>query len=91
MIGVYKDAGRTEKGMQLAQEVLPNLPETDYYHRACIEALLGHTDVALDLLEKSLEEDPSRRDWAQQDPDFRALHSHPRYRALVGLSPREEP
>ena len=63
--------------------------ETKYYNRACLEALLGNPDLALDLLEKSLGEDPSRREWAQKDPDLRSLRSHPRYRALVGLPPLE--
>jgi tetratricopeptide (TPR) repeat protein len=85
LVGAYMEAGQTEQGAELARDVLSRLPETDYYNRGCIEALLGQTEVALDLLEKSLEEGPANKDWAQRDPDWQSLRSHPRYRRLVGL------
>jgi tetratricopeptide (TPR) repeat protein len=89
LAGAYIDAGQIDQGRQLAREARDLFPETDYYNRACVEALLGNADPALDLLGKSLEAKPSRTAWAQRDPDLRSLHSHPRFRALFGLPPLE--
>jgi tetratricopeptide (TPR) repeat protein len=89
LAGTYIDAGETQQGRKLAEEALSLLPESDLYNRACVQVMLGNQAAALDLLKKHLKEDPSLQEWARQDPDWRSLHSHPRFRALVGLPPLE--
>jgi tetratricopeptide (TPR) repeat protein len=85
LVGAYVDAGQTERAREVATEVLLQLPEDDYYGRACIGALMGDRERALGLLQKSLEKDPSMKVWARMDPDFRSLRLDARYRELVGL------
>jgi len=86
-VGAYIQAGETDKGERLGQDVLAQLSETDTYNRGCIEALLGHTDAALDLLDQTLQANPSKKEWVSQDPDWQSLHHHPRFRSLMGLPP----
>jgi len=52
------------------------------YDLACVEALMGDTDDALDHLRGALE-NPRFREDAQSDEDFASLHDDPRFTALV--------
>ncbi|HEX9924498.1 MAG TPA: tetratricopeptide repeat protein, partial [Anaerolineae bacterium] len=90
LVSAYMAAGQSEQGRHLGETGLARLPESEYYQRACLEVLLGHTELALDLLEKSLEEDPAKKDWPQRNPDWQSLETHPRYRRLVGLPAETE-
>lgn len=54
------------------------------YDLACVEGLLGHADVALELLREHLEQNtytPEGRiqeiEFMTRDPDLRPIHSHP--------------
>jgi tetratricopeptide (TPR) repeat protein len=60
------------------------------YDKACIEAIAGNREAALDYLAKGLTQRPSLRDWAKRDPDLESLHGHPRFEALVGLANSSE-
>ena len=56
-----------------------------YYNFACLEARLGNTDAALDLLERALELDQEQvARIAPDDDDFAALRDDPRFLAVAG-------
>ena len=67
----------------IVQDPERSLPETDTYNRACLEAIAGNPEIALDHLEKALAQSPGLRPWAAQDPDLASLHDHPRFQALI--------
>jgi non-specific serine/threonine protein kinase len=54
------------------------------YNVACVYALLGEAERAIDCLERSLTHGWGQRQWMEHDPDLASLREHPRFRALVG-------
>ncbi len=53
------------------------------YNVACVYALLGEADRAVECLEKSITHGWGQREWMEHDPDLAVLHDHPRFRALM--------
>src|SRR5262249_35781183 len=56
---------------------------TILYNVACNYALLQDTDQALDCLEKAVRNGFGHKEWIENDPDFAALRTHPRFQALI--------
>ncbi len=56
------------------------------YNVACVYALLGQADKAVDCLEKSITRGWGQREWLEHDPDLAVLREHPRFRALMRTS-----
>jgi tetratricopeptide (TPR) repeat protein len=56
--------------------------ESDYNH-ACLEAICGNNDRALELLEVALQTKQTYVTWAQNDPDFFSLHNDQRFQTLL--------
>jgi len=56
--------------------------ESDYNH-ACLEAICGNYDRALELLEVALQSKQTYVTWAQNDPDFHSLHNDHRFQMLL--------
>ena len=81
---VLRRLGREDEAAVHLARARERLPEDDHYNLACLEAITGNVDAALEHLEKALAEDPSQRDWAARDPDLEPLHGHPRFAAIVG-------
>ncbi|MBZ5567391.1 MAG: protein kinase [Acidobacteriia bacterium] len=54
------------------------------YNVACVYALLGEAERAIDCLERSLTHGWGQRQWIEHDPDLASLREHPRFRALIG-------
>jgi len=52
-----------------------------HYQLACVEALDGRPDAALEELQKAIERDPRAREWAQTDEDFASIRDDPRFPA----------
>jgi tetratricopeptide (TPR) repeat protein len=75
-----------EQARAIFAEGLREHPESPslQYNLACLEALQGHGDEALELLARAIERRPGLRDAAREDEDFVALRGDPRFRALVG-------
>ncbi len=81
---VLQKLGReTEAGQHLARarELMAN--ETAY-NKACIEAIAGNTEAALDYLAEALAQAPGMRAWARRDPDLASLRGQARFEELVG-------
>lgn len=56
--------------------------ESDY-NRACLEAICGNNERALELLEVALQSKQTYVTWAQNDPDFDSLRKDHRFQALL--------
>ena len=54
------------------------------YNVACLYALEGVTDKALEALEQALGAGFGDRAWIANDPDLASLRDNPRFQALFG-------
>lgn len=72
---------RAERWLQRALEI-----DTDdsisLYNTACNYAKMGKIDVALDYLERAVENGTVSVTWMKHDPDLETMHDHPRYNEL---------
>ena len=53
------------------------------YNLACVEAILGETEPALDHLRRSIELEERFREFAKTDEDFGAMRERPEFQELV--------
>ncbi len=53
------------------------------YNVACVYALVGEADKAVDCLERSITHGWGQREWMAHDPDLAVLRDHPRFRAMT--------
>ena len=77
--------GEREKSMEWAARALTLEGEEPQvlYNVACVYALLGEADKAVDCLEKSITHGWGQREWMEHDPDLAPVRDHPRFRALM--------
>ncbi len=54
-----------------------------HYNLACLEAIEGHRDAALEALRAALELRPEAAGWAREDDDLADLRADPEFRALL--------
>jgi hypothetical protein len=79
----YRDAGDFETARQMLEENVaehPDLPALRY-HLACIEALCGNRERALDELSVAVAGGDRFRERAQMDEDFDSIRDDPRFPA----------
>lgn len=57
------------------------------YNSACVFALDGAIDRALDAIEAAVRGGYTYREWLERDPDLVRLREHPRFRALMSSLP----
>lgn len=57
-----------------------------WYGLATLDALLGHTEAALEALRQAARSANFDRDWARTDPDLASLHGHPSFEDIIGKS-----
>jgi TolB-like protein/Tfp pilus assembly protein PilF len=69
---------RAERAMQLE----PGDPAV-LYNSACAFAVAGEIDRALDCLESAGLPAMANLTWVENDPDFKPLHGHPRFEAIL--------
>jgi hypothetical protein len=74
-------AGRLDEARQVVREGLDTKPGNAplLYALACIEAVAGEHDTALDLLNQSVATEERFRGYAQTDEDFAAIRDDPRF------------
>ncbi len=77
--------GRKDDGLAWAARAVDIDPEDPgvIYNVACLYALEGQTERALDFLEQALRAGFGGRDWVAHDPDLDSLRDHPRFRQLA--------
>jgi tetratricopeptide (TPR) repeat protein len=56
--------------------------ESDYNH-ACLEAICGNSDRAIELLQIALQTKQTYINWARNDPDLDSLHDDYRFKTLL--------
>jgi adenylate cyclase len=50
---------------------------------ACVYALLGQVEQAIDCLEKAVQHGFGHKGWLENDSDLNSVRSHPRFQALL--------
>jgi TolB-like protein/Flp pilus assembly protein TadD len=77
--------GQPEEGLHWAEQALAIDPEDAgvRYNVACLYALEGETEKAIDCLEDAIQVGFGNRGWIEQDPDLASLREHPRFQALL--------
>ena len=79
------DLGQPAKGLQWAERALAMDPEepVTLYNVACVNALQGQAEKALDCLEAAVKHGFAHKAWIENDSDLQTLRSLPRYEALL--------
>jgi tetratricopeptide (TPR) repeat protein len=74
-------AGRYDEARELLHEALEAKPGSPpiLYDLACVEALAGEGDRALELLNEAVAADERFREYAQTDEDFVSIRDDPRF------------
>jgi quercetin dioxygenase-like cupin family protein len=74
-------AGRFDEARRLLREGLEAKPGSPsiLYDFACVEALAGEPDTALQLLNEAIAKNESFREYAQTDEDFASIRDDPRF------------
>jgi tetratricopeptide (TPR) repeat protein len=77
----YLRAGRYDEARQVLHEGLEAKPGSPplLYDLACVEALAGEKDKALELLNEAVAADERFRKYAQTDEDFASIRDDPRF------------
>jgi non-specific serine/threonine protein kinase len=83
--GMNARLGDHVKGLDWARRALAIDPEeaSILYNVACVYAILGRTEDALDCLQKVMEYGVFYKNWAAKDSDLDSLRSDPRFQALI--------
>ena len=88
-IGALIHLGEKERAREWIARALAIEPDdpTTLYNACCGYSLLGDTDTALDLLERTIAQGGRGwLDWIEHDSDLTALHSYPRYQQVIELA-----
>jgi serine/threonine protein kinase/Tfp pilus assembly protein PilF len=77
--------GQQEKGFEWIKKAMKHNPEnqsvlTNY---ACLLAVSGQKDEAIDVLEKLYQKGYGKKSWIMNDPDYDSLRDHPRFKKLL--------
>jgi non-specific serine/threonine protein kinase len=77
--------GERERALDWARRALALDPDeaTTLYNVACVYSLLGQTEEAIDTLTRAVEKGYTYKEWIENDADFKPLHGHPRFQALL--------
>jgi TolB-like protein/Flp pilus assembly protein TadD len=77
--------GRLEEGLHWAEQALAIDPDDAgvRYNVACLYALEGEPDRAIDCLEEAIRVGFGNKGWIEQDPDLTPIREHPRFQGLL--------
>jgi len=80
--------GRPDDGLDWARRAPAIDPEDAgvRHNVACLYALEGRSDEALDCLGACVQLGFGNVEWVGRDPDMQSLHGHPRFAALLGAT-----
>ncbi len=83
--GALCQLGDRARSLDWVRRALALEPEDSgvLYNVACVYALQGQAEEALDCLEKAVEHGLGQKDWMEKDSDLISIRSHPRFRALL--------
>jgi Flp pilus assembly protein TadD len=82
---VWGQLGERDKALDWAGRALAIDPEepVTLYNVACMYSLQGEVDKAMDCLENAVKYGFAHKAWIENDADFNAIRTHPRYHALM--------
>jgi predicted Zn-dependent protease len=74
------------RARKLLRDGLEQHPEAAmlHYNVACLNAVEGRRDEALEALAEAIRRRPKLAEWARKDDDLERLRDDPRFRELVG-------
>jgi tetratricopeptide (TPR) repeat protein len=77
--------GETARGLEWADRALALDPDDPMllYNIACIRAMAGAADAALDCLERSVAAGLRNKGWLEHDSNLDSIRPHPRFQALM--------
>lgn len=77
--------GRREEGLRWAEQAVLMDPDDGAvrYNTACLFAVAGEHERALELLDSALAQGFGNPQWLEHDPDLDSLRGDPRFRALL--------
>lgn len=82
--GYYRKKGKDELAQEYIEKARSLLDaDENEYNRACMEAICGNSERALELLEVALKNKQTYVNWARRDPDFDFIRSDPRFHTLL--------
>jgi adenylate cyclase len=78
--------GQREQGFERARRAYAVDPEDAgvLYNLACIYALAGSSDEAIDYLDKAVQNGFGQREWLENDSALDSIRGEPRFQALLG-------
>ncbi len=80
----YRKMGMDEQAqIHIKQALSTNFANENEYNRACLEAICGNTDRAIELLEIALQTKQTYINWVRNDPDLDSLHNDYRFKTLL--------
>jgi len=79
--------GEHERGLEWGRQAMAIDPDEPMllYNVACIQALAGRVDDALDSLERAIRNGLTQKNWLEKDSNLDSLRRHPRYPTLLEL------
>jgi tetratricopeptide (TPR) repeat protein len=82
--GYYRKMGQEELAQQHIGKAMKNIFDSENeYNRACLEAICGNADHAIELLGVALRNKQTYVDWILRDPDLDFIRQDPRFKQLV--------
>lgn len=82
--GYYRKMGLEELAQKHIGKAMKNIYNSESeYNQACLEAICGNPDQAIELLRIALEEKQTYVNWVMHDPDLDAIREHPSFKQLI--------
>jgi hypothetical protein len=79
------DPATRGEARQIMEEALSRFPDAGgvHYNAACLEALDGNGELALDHLARAIDDRPEFGEWARKDDDLASVREDPRFAQLT--------
>jgi tetratricopeptide (TPR) repeat protein len=82
--GYYRKMGLDELAQQHIGKAMKSIFDSENeYNRACLEAICGNADQAIELLGVALKNKQTYVDWILRDPDLDFIRQDPRFKQLI--------
>lgn len=82
--GYYRKMGLQELAQKHIGKAMKNIFDSENeYNRACLEAICGNADQAIELLGVALKNKQTYVDWILRDPDLDFIRQDPRFKQLI--------
>ncbi len=82
--GYYRKMGLDELAQKHIGKAMKSIFDSENeYNRACLEAICGNANQAIDLLRIALEKKQTYIDWVLRDPDLDFVRQDPRFKQLI--------